>query len=71
MGLSPILVGDIFRMLPRIKEQGTTILLVEQNANAAIKVADRGYVLDMGQITYEDTAQGLTASEEVRAAYLS
>jgi branched-chain amino acid transport system ATP-binding protein len=71
MGLSPILVSEIFKMLPRIKEQGTAILLVEQNANAALKVADRGYVLDMGQITYEDTAQGLTASEEVRAAYLS
>lgn len=71
MGLSPILVSEIFKMLPRIKDQGTTILLVEQNANAALKVADRGYVLDMGQITYEDTAQGLTASEEVRAAYLS
>jgi branched-chain amino acid transport system ATP-binding protein len=71
MGLSPKLVSEIFKLLPRIQDEGTTILLVEQNANAALKVADRGYVLDMGSITHEGSASRLSASEEVRTAYLS
>jgi branched-chain amino acid transport system ATP-binding protein len=71
MGLGPILVNGIFMLIPQMRDQGSTILLVEQNAKAALKVADRGYVLDMGLISHEDTAENLSASESVRAAYLA
>jgi branched-chain amino acid transport system ATP-binding protein len=71
MGLGPILVNGIFMLIPQMRDQGSTILLVEQNAKAALKVADRGYVLDMGLISHEDTAENLSASESVRTAYLA
>jgi branched-chain amino acid transport system ATP-binding protein len=58
-------------LIPQIRDQGNTVLLVEQNARAALKVADRGYVLDMGVVSHEDTADKLSASEAVRTAYLA
>lgn len=70
MGLGPLLVTEIFRLIPQIRNEGMTILLVEQNAKAALRVAERGYVLDMGVIVYEDAADHLASSESVRAAYL-
>ena len=71
MGLSPLYVAEIFKLLRKINSDGTTILLVEQNANAALKIANRGYVLDRGTIAYADTSERLLASEEVKSAYLS
>ncbi len=71
MGLGPLLVNQIFKLIPQISQQGTTILLVEQNAKAALKVAERGYVLDMGVMVYEDTAERLSSSESVKEAYLA
>ncbi len=71
MGLGPILVNGIFMLIPQMRDQGSTVLLVEQNARAALKVADRGYVLDTGLISHEDTADKLSASESVRTAYLA
>jgi branched-chain amino acid transport system ATP-binding protein len=70
LGLSPLLVGTIFEVIREINAAGTTILLIEQNARHALGVAHRGYVLELGQITYEDSAQALLASPVVRAAYL-
>ena len=70
MGLGPLLVSEIFKLIPQIRNEGMTILLVEQNAKAALRVAERGYVLDMGVIVYEDAADQLSSSELVRAAYL-
>ena len=70
MGLAPILVEEIFRIIEKINEQGTSILLVEQNANMALSVADRGYVLETGQIVLEGSARELRENPEVKAAYL-
>jgi len=70
LGLSPILVQTIFRVIRDINAAGTTILLVEQNARQALAIAARGYVLEVGKIVHEDTAANLMASEAVRAAYL-
>ncbi|HET9492947.1 MAG TPA: ABC transporter ATP-binding protein [Chloroflexia bacterium] len=70
MGLSPILVETIFGVVEDINKQGTTILLVEQNALLALQVAHRGYVLQTGAIVMEDTGQNLLKSELVRKAYL-
>ena len=70
MGLAPVLVETIFETIVEINEQGTTILLVEQNALMALEVAHRGYVLQTGQIVLEGAAKGLAASEMVRKAYL-
>ncbi|MDI3297561.1 MAG: ABC transporter ATP-binding protein [Bacillota bacterium] len=70
MGLSPILVQQVFEIIRQINAQGTTILLVEQNAHMALKVAHRGYVLETGRIALEGAAAELTASEQVRSAYL-
>ncbi|MBT9253667.1 MAG: ABC transporter ATP-binding protein [Brockia lithotrophica] len=70
LGLAPLLVRQIFATLKEINEQGTTLLLVEQNAHMALSVAHRGYVLETGRIVLADTADRLRASEEVRAAYL-
>lgn len=71
MGLSPILVNEVFRLITAIRSEGTTVLLVEQNANAALNVADRGYVLEMGVITLAGSAAELSSSDSVRAAYLA
>lgn len=70
MGLSPLLVKEIFRIIEDINREGTTILLVEQNAKMALAIADRAYVLETGKITLEGTGEELSASEEVRKAYL-
>ena len=70
MGLSPILTEQIFRIITEINGQGTTVLLVEQNALMALNVAHRGYVLQTGQILLADTAANLAANVQVRQAYL-
>jgi branched-chain amino acid transport system ATP-binding protein len=70
LGLAPILVQQIFSIISEINGQGTTILLVEQNALQALKVAHRGYVLQTGHIILADTAANLAANEQVRQAYL-
>jgi branched-chain amino acid transport system ATP-binding protein len=70
MGLSPILVEQIFAIVEDINKQGTTVLLVEQNALMALAIANRGYVLQTGSILMEDDAQALLQSEMVRKAYL-
>jgi len=70
MGLAPVLVRDIFETLKEINAQGTTILLVEQNANMALKLANRAYVLETGDIVLEGTSAELAANPEVKKAYL-
>ncbi len=70
MGLAPVLVRDIFETIKEINAQGTTILLVEQNANMALKLASRGYVLETGNIVLEGTSEELAANPEVKKAYL-
>lgn len=70
MGLAPLLVRDIFRVIKELKDAGTPILLVEQNARAALAIADRGYVLETGKMTLEGPAQRLQDDERVRSAYL-
>ena len=70
MGLSPILVEQIFEIIREINKQGTTILLVEQNAQMALSIADRGYVLETGRITLEGEAQALLENPMVIEAYL-
>ncbi len=70
MGLAPILVDQIFRIVQDINKQGTTILLVEQNALMALGVAHRGYVLQTGQILLSDSAKSLSQNEMVQKAYL-
>jgi branched-chain amino acid transport system ATP-binding protein len=70
LGLAPILVQQIFELIREINKQGTTILLVEQNALQALAVAHRGYVLQTGKVILSDTASGLAANEDVRKAYL-
>ncbi len=71
MGLAPLLVQEIFRVIEVLRrEQGTSILLVEQNARVALKVADRGYVLETGKVILEETAAELLANKDVQRAYL-
>ncbi len=71
LGLAPIIVKQIFDIIRKINtESKTTIFLVEQNANLALKVAHRGYVMETGQVTFSDTAENLMANDEVRRAYL-
>jgi branched-chain amino acid transport system ATP-binding protein len=70
MGLSPIMMNLIFTTLTELKAQGTTILLVEQNAQAALALADRAYVIESGSVVLEGSAADLSASEQVRKAYL-
>ncbi len=71
LGLAPILVQQIFRMIGKINEESrTTILLVEQNANMALKIAHRGYVMENGRITLEGAAASLLDNEDVKRAYL-
>jgi branched-chain amino acid transport system ATP-binding protein len=70
MGLAPILVETIFDTIRQINSQGTTILLVEQNALMALTIAQRGYVLETGEIVLADSAQALQSNETVRQAYL-
>ena len=70
MGLAPLLVKEIFNIINEINESGTTVLLVEQNANMALSIADKAYVLETGRIALAGTAQELASSEAVRKAYL-
>ncbi|UFS72834.1 ABC transporter ATP-binding protein [Geomonas sp. RF6] len=70
MGLSPLLVKEVFRIIREINAKGTTILLVEQNANMALKIADRGYVLETGRIVLEGSARDLAHDPRVKEAYL-
>ncbi len=71
MGLSPIYVNEIFNIIEKIHDSGVTVLLVEQNANKALSIADRAYVLETGNITIEGAAQDLANDPKVKAAYLS
>jgi branched-chain amino acid transport system ATP-binding protein len=70
LGLAPIIVQQLFATIRTIRTRGMTVLLVEQNANMALSVADRGYVLVTGNLTVEGTPAQLLNNEEVRAAYL-
>ncbi len=70
LGLAPNLVKDILKLLRKLRDEGLTILLVEQDANAALKIADRGYVMERGRITIEGTAKELLGNDQVRQAYL-
>ena len=70
MGLAPILVQEIFRVLQEINRAGTTILLVEQNASMALRLAQRGYVLETGNLVLEGNSEGLAENPEVKKAYL-
>jgi branched-chain amino acid transport system ATP-binding protein len=70
MGLAPLLVAEIFATVKRLKAEGTTIFLVEQNASAALAIADRGYVMETGRIVMQDSGPALLADERVKSAYL-
>ena len=70
LGLAPIIIRQIFDIIQHINKEGTTIFLVEQNANQALKVASRGYVMETGRITMHDAGEKLLADENVRRAYL-
>lgn len=70
MGLAPILVSQVFDMIKHLNQTGTTILLVEQNAEKALSIADRAYVMETGSITLSGTGEELAKSEKVRQAYL-
>jgi branched-chain amino acid transport system ATP-binding protein len=70
MGLAPLVVKDIFAIVKRISEEGTTVLLVEQNARSALRIASRGYVLETGRIVLQGTADELLANRDVQRAYL-
>lgn len=70
MGLAPLLVKEVFRIIQEINDQGVTILLVEQNAKMALSIADRAYVLETGNIVVSGTGQELSTSEEIKKAYL-
>ncbi|MFQ5948883.1 MAG: ABC transporter ATP-binding protein, partial [Acidimicrobiia bacterium] len=70
MGLAPVLVAQNFEIIQRINEAGTTVFVVEQNANMALSVADHGYVLQGGQIVLSGTSQELLENPQMRKAYL-
>ncbi|MGH2969230.1 MAG: ABC transporter ATP-binding protein [Solirubrobacteraceae bacterium] len=70
LGLAPILVEAVFEAIDRVRQAGTTVLLVEQNVNEALETADRGYVLETGRIVTSGTSEKLQADESIRAAYL-
>ena len=70
MGLAPVLVEEILQVIQGLKETGTTLFLVEQNAHAALSLADRGYVMEIGTIALADRGSVLLASSKVRDAYL-
>ncbi|MCA1922121.1 MAG: branched-chain amino acid ABC transporter ATP-binding protein, partial [Buttiauxella noackiae] len=70
LGLAPIIIQQIFDTIEKLRSEGMTIFLVEQNANQALKLADRGYVLENGHVVLEDTGDALLANEAVRSAYL-
>ncbi|NDL64550.1 high-affinity branched-chain amino acid ABC transporter ATP-binding protein LivF [Enterobacteriales bacterium SAP-6] len=70
LGLAPIIIQQIFDTIEQLRQEGMTIFLVEQNANQALKLADRGYVLENGHVVLEDSGEALLANEAVRGAYL-
>ena len=70
MGLAPMLVKEILEVIKRLRKQGDTVLLVEQNARAALNIADRGYVLETGKVVLEESARDLLENHEVQRAYL-
>ncbi len=70
LGLAPLIIAQIFEIIQTIREQGVTVFLVEQNANKALQVADRGYVLETGKVVLSDTGANLLVNDEVRRAYL-
>lgn len=70
LGLAPIIIKQIFEIIRTVNDVGTTVFLVEQNANQALKIADRGYVMETGRITMHDKAKKLLANPEIRKAYL-
>ena len=70
LGLAPIIIRQIFEIIRRVNEGGTTVFLVEQNANQALKIADRGYVMETGSIVIQGSGESLLANEDVRKAYL-
>jgi branched-chain amino acid transport system ATP-binding protein len=70
LGLAPIIVQEVFNIISEINRQGVTILLIEQNANMALRAADIGYVMETGRITMTGTGTELAANEQVREAYL-
>ena len=70
MGLAPIIVKDIFAIIRTLRDEGNTVLLIEQNARAALHIADRGYVLETGKVILEGPAEELLKNKEVQRAYL-
>ncbi|WP_354676703.1 ABC transporter ATP-binding protein [Cupriavidus plantarum] len=70
LGLAPLVIAQIFDIIRTIREEGVTVFLVEQNANKALQVADRGYVLETGRVVLADTGANLLANDRIRAAYL-
>jgi branched-chain amino acid transport system ATP-binding protein len=70
LGLAPKIIESIFKIIAQIRSEGVTVVLVEQNANQALKIANRGYVLENGTVLYEDTAPALLGDDRIRRAYL-
>ncbi|MGH4139092.1 ABC transporter ATP-binding protein [Clostridium sp.] len=70
LGLAPLIIKDVFNIIKEINKQGVTILLIEQNANAALKIADIGYVIETGRITIKGSGKDLLCNEDVKKAYL-
>lgn len=70
MGLAPLIVRDIFAIIRKLREEGNTVLLVEQNAKVALGIADRGYVIETGRIILQGQAEDLLSNRDVQRAYL-
>ncbi|WP_459874496.1 ABC transporter ATP-binding protein [Halomonas shantousis] len=70
LGLAPIIIAQIFEIIEKLREEGTTIFLVEQNAHRALSIADRGYVLEHGRVVLQDSGRALLSNDDVRRAYL-
>lgn len=70
LGLAPTIIQEIYEMIQTIRKEGTTVLLVEQNARMALKISDRGYVLETGKIVLSDNSASLLVNEQVKNAYL-
>lgn len=70
LGLAPLIVRELFRIISTLRDEGQTILIVEQNARAALKLADRAYVVETGRVALEGEAQAMLTDERVQAAYL-